>query len=347
VLLLTLGFSNYTLAIGVPSQKIDDVIAGLVNLICRLDGATAAIVPDNFKAAVTRADRYEPVINERFLDMANYYGMAVLPTRPAKPKDKAKVETHVNVLYQRVYAKLRHTTFYSLEELNQRLTEKVDQLNEAVMQRYGVSRNVLLERDERAHLKAIPDQPYVIVQQSKPTVGQNGHVWISCLEKYLSVPYRLIGQKVTVLISNGIARIYHQRTCVATHALAGTGLYSSQPEHLSSVQNEYLNSLSPDILREKARTIGPEVEALINAVLSRGQFPEQMYKTCQGILALRLKCDRIRFQRCCELAVANNLTSLRYMTHLVNSTHVSFTEDAAPSGGLPDHGNIRGRDSFL
>ncbi len=347
VLLITLGFSNYTLAIGVPSQKTEDLIEGLVTLISRLEGITVAIVPDNLKSAVTKPDRYEPIINERFLDMANYYGLVVLPTRPVKPRDKAKVETHVNVIYHQVYARLRHMTFYSLEELNQALMEKVDLLNNAVMQHYGVSRSVLLERDERAHLKPIPDQPYSMVRQSKPTVGQNGHVWISSMEKYLSVPYRLIGQKVTVLISNGIARIYHKRECVATHALSGTGLYSSQPDHLSSVHREYLNNLSPDTLREKARAIGPEVEALINAVLSRAQFPEQMYKTCQGILALRLKCDRRRFQKCCQLAVANNLTSLRYMTHLVNSNHVTFSDESGSTGSLPQHDNIRGRDSFI
>jgi hypothetical protein len=238
-------------------------------------------------------------------------------------------------------------TFHSLEELNQALMEKIDLLNDAVMQTYGVSRRVLFERDERAYLKSIPDQSYSIVTQSKPTVGQNGHVWVSAIEKYLSVPYRLIGQKVTVLISNRIARIYHARQCVATHALSGIGLYSSQPDHLSSVHREYLNSLSPDTLRDKARAIGPQVEALINAVLGRGQFPEQMYKTCQGILALRLKCDALRFQRCCELAVANNLTSLRYLTHLVNSSHVTFTDESVATGNLPRHDNIRGKNSFI
>jgi transposase len=347
VLLFTLGYSNYTLAVATPSQKNEDLIEGLVILISRLGAIPSAIVPDNLKSAVTTPDRYEAVINEKFLDMANYYGLVVLPTRPIKPKDKAKVETHVNVIYQQVYARLRHMTFYSLEELNQALHEKVELLNDAVMQDYGVSRKMLLERDERALLKPLPAHPYSLVNQSKHTVGQNGHVKVTSISKYISVPYHLIGQKVTVLISNGIARIYHQRQCVATHAISNGQLYISNPDHLSSVHKEYLNSLSPDSLRDKARAIGPEVEALINAVLNRGLFPEQMYKTCQGILALQLKCERIRFQRCCQLAVANNLTSLRYMRHLVTSAHVKFNEEPGSSGGLPLHDNIRGRDSYI
>lgn len=347
VLLLTLGYSNYTLAVAIPSQKNEDLIEGIVILISRLGAITAAIVPDNLKSAVTTPDRYEAVINEKFLDMANYYGVVVLPTRPMKPKDKAKVETHVNVLYHQVYARLRHMTFYSLEELNQALREKVDLLNNAVMQDYGVSRIMLLERDERPTLKPLPAHPYSLVQQSKPTVGQNGHVKVTSIGKYLSVPYRLIGQKVTVLVSNGIARIYHERQCVATHAITRGELYISQADHLSSVHKEYISSQSPDSLRLKARAIGPEVEALISAVLSRGLFPEQMYKTCQGILGLQVKCKPERFRKCCQLAVANNLTSLRYMRHLVTSAHVKFDEESASLGGLPQHNNLRGRENYI
>lgn len=184
VLLVTLGYSNYTLAIGLPSQKKEDLVEGMGRLLSWLGAVPAVFVPDNLKSAVTNADRYEPVINETFLDMANHYGVAVLPTRPVKPKDKAKVETHVNVIYKQVYARLRNMTFHSLEELNQALREKVDMLNEAVMQDYDVSRRMLLDRDERSTLKPLPAQAYSLVKQSKPTVSVNGHVKVSSIGKY-------------------------------------------------------------------------------------------------------------------------------------------------------------------
>lgn len=347
VLLITLGYSNYTLAVGLRSQKKEDLVEGLAYLFSKLGSVTSAIVPDNLKSAVTTADRYEPVINETFLDMANHYGFAVLPARPVKPKDKAKVETHVNVVYQQVYSRLRHMTFHSLEQVNQALAEKIELLSDAVMQDYGVSRRTLLERDERAHLKPLPSQPYSLVRQSKPTVSVNGHVKISSIGKYLSVPHRLIGQKVTVLISNDIARIYHQRQCVATHAVSDPGLYITQPDHMASVHQQYLHSLSPDHLRQQARAMGPEVEGLINAVLNRGIFPEQMYKTCQGILALKSKCEPDRFRQCCKWAVANNLTSLRYMRHLVGSPHVNLQQGQSSQTKLPLHDNIRGSENYI
>jgi len=251
------------------------------------------------------------------------------------------------VLYQQVYARLRHITFHSLQEVNQALREKIELLNDAIMQDYGVSRRTLLERDERVHLKSLPAHPYCLVKQSKPTVSVNGHVKISSISKYLSVPYRLIGQKVTVLISNGIARIYYQRECVATHAISGAGLYVTQADHMPSSHREYLESQYPDELKRKASIIGPEVVSLISAVLTKGLFPEQMLKTCQGILSLYSKNESDRFLKCCRWALANNLTSLRYMKHLMGSRHVNFEEDTGPSGKLPLHNNIRGQESYV
>lgn len=346
VLLLTLGYSNYTLAIALRSQKNECLTEGIVTLLLKLGGVTSAIVPDNLKSAVTVADRYDPTINESFLDMANYYGMVVMPTRPVKPQDKAKVEVHVNVVYQQAYARLRNLTFYSLEEINQALSEKLDQLNDNVMQDYGVSRRLMFERDERPHLKALPAAPYTLVRQAKVTVLQNGHVKIKSIGKYLSVPYRLIGQKVTVLISNGIARVYHKRECVASHVVTKGSLYITQRDHLASAHQEYLNNLSPDTLKQKALAIGPEVQAVITAVLDRGQYPEQAYRTCQGILALQLKCERAKLRKCCEVALANKLISLRYLRHLVTSPHVTFDEPLFTQGSLPLHQNIRGRDNY-
>src|SRR5690606_19867770 len=254
------GYSNYTLAVALPSQKTEDVIEGLVILITRLGGVTAAIVPDNMKSAVTKPDRYEPVINEKFLDMANYYGLAVLPARPGKPKDKAKVETHVNVLYKQVYARLRNRTFRSLEELNQALSEKVDLLNDAVMQDYGVSRKMLLERDERRVLKSLPDHPYSLVEQAKATVGKNGKVRVKSIGKYLRAPCVLLGLTVRRLTDRVVVRTYNAAQCVAMRAIVTGQFYSSNPGHLLSVHKQFVSSLACDAHRFKAHAILPEVE---------------------------------------------------------------------------------------
>src|SRR5690606_41445531 len=110
--------------------------------------------------------------------------------------------------------------------------------------------------------------PYSLVQQAKATVGQNGHVRVKSIGKYLSAPYRLIGQKVTILMTRGVARIYHARQCVATHAIVPGQLYSSNPDHLSSVHKHYVSSLSPDSFRSKALAIGPEMKVRVTRELT-------------------------------------------------------------------------------
>lgn len=345
-LLLTLGYSNFTVATCIDSQKNEHLTEGFVKAVTQLGGVSAALVPDNMKTAVTMFDRYDPHINESFLDMANYYGMVVLPARPARPKDKAKVEVHVNIVYQQAYARLRHMTFYSLEELNAALAEKMNILNDAIMQDYGVSRRTLLERDERPLLKPLPSSPYQLVRQTKVTVLQNGHIKLSSIKKYLSVPYRLIGQKVTVLLSNGIARIYYQRECVATHVVSGGGLYITKTDHLASAHQDYLASLSPEALKQKARAVGPEVEAVITAVLSKAIHPEHAYKTCQGILALQFKCERSKYLLCCRIAMANDMVSLRYLRHLTGSPYVEQSSDELSKTTLPVHQNLRGAANY-
>ncbi|HEU4609901.1 MAG TPA: hypothetical protein VFS31_17395, partial [Chitinophagaceae bacterium] len=131
-----------------------------------------------------------------------------------------------------------------------------------------------------------------------------------------------------------------------THILTKGGLYITKADHLSSTHQEYLNSLSPDILKQKALVIGAEAETLIAAVLAGAQHPEQAYKTCQGIMALQFKCDRKKFLLCCKTAVANNLISLRYMRHLVSSPYVTLTEDRSVQTSLPLHQNIRGPENY-
>lgn len=113
-----LPFSHYTYCEAVWSQRKEDLIRGCENAMCYFEGVPAAIVPDNLKAAVTRSDRNEPVINEDFAAFAEHYGCAVYPARVRHPKDKALVENAVKLLYRTVYLDIEGMTFTSLDELN-------------------------------------------------------------------------------------------------------------------------------------------------------------------------------------------------------------------------------------
>jgi hypothetical protein len=134
IFVASLPFSDYCFAMAVRSQRVDDFLHALECCLRELGGAPAVLVPDNLKSAVIKADRFEPEINRALEDFANHYDITVIPTRPAKPKDKALVENQVKLVYNRVYARLRNRQFFDLESLNQAISEKVKAHNQTRMQ---------------------------------------------------------------------------------------------------------------------------------------------------------------------------------------------------------------------
>lgn len=347
VFIATLGYSNFTVAVATHSQKVEDVVFATVKSLNCIGGVPCAIVPDNMKSAVIYSSRYEPVLNQVFLDMANHYGMAVLPTRAGKPKDKAKVERAVNITYQRVFAPLRKRTFYSLEELNVAISEHISNLNERKMQQGDHSRKVLLERDERPLLKSLPEIPYEIKTQFILTVQNNCHVYVSKQKKYYSVPYRYIGFKVHLIISSELTRIYYQGDCVATHSSENTVKYNTNKDHLPSHHQIILNGTNEHTLRTKAESISVEVLEVIDRVLKNSKHPEQAYKTCQGIFSIANKTSNQILHESCVIALQFNVCTYRQIQRLAQGQYAHrepITHDR--SGPFSSHENVRGAQNY-
>ena len=345
ILIMTMAHSYYTQIIACPSQKVGDLIEGINQGLSRIGGCPRTLVCDNLKSAVTYSNRYEPTLNDSFLDMANHYGMTVMPTRVRKPKDKARVEGAVNHVYHQVYARIRNQLFFSIHELNQCLVEMGQEFNNRIMKEYGLSRTAFFERDEQAKLQPLPAQPYRITQQYKLKVGQNGHVYIGGCKQYYSVPYALIGQQLSVLLCNGLVKIYHRGTCVATH-IQGKQRYTTQANHLASQHNAYLESMNPENLKQQAAGIADQVRQVIEVVLQRGLHPEQNYKTCQGILMLEKKVGREKLIQSCSVALASGITTYKYIDRICHNKlceDLSATSLPAP---LPQHNNIRGASNY-
>ena len=118
IFIAVLGASNYTFAEATWSQSLPDWIGSHVRAFTALGGVPQVVVPDNLKAAVSRAHRYEPTLNRTYADLAQHYGVAIVPARAVRPRDKAKVEVGVQVVERWILARLRHHTFFSLPELN-------------------------------------------------------------------------------------------------------------------------------------------------------------------------------------------------------------------------------------
>ncbi len=174
VFVAILGCSQLTYACGVISQRKEDFLACLARALHYCGGVPQAIVPDNLKSAVTKADRYEPELNESLTDFALHYQTVILPTRVARPRDKALAEGAVNIVYSRVYAPLRKRVFTSLQELSFAISELVEQHNQKLFQGRSYSRRQVFEEQEKAFLKPLPATACELKHYQQAKVQKNG-----------------------------------------------------------------------------------------------------------------------------------------------------------------------------
>jgi len=189
VFIACLPYSDYGFAVAVRSQSLEDFIYALRLCLEFLGGVPCLLIPDNLKSAITRANNYEPDINRALEDFANHYGTAVIPTRVAKPQDKALVEDHVKLFYTRVMAKLRNETFFSIESLNKAISEKMLDHSQTGMQQKPYCREEKFLADEKPLLKPLPEEPYEIKYYKEYKVAKNNHIYLTQEKHYYSVPF--------------------------------------------------------------------------------------------------------------------------------------------------------------
>lgn len=211
----TMGASNYTYAEAVATEGVEDWIGAHVRMFSFLDGVPRVVVPDNLKSAVLKVDRYDPGLNRTHAEMAEHYGTAILPARPRKPRDKAKVEVAVQVAQRWILARLRNRRFLSLAELNVAIRRLLDELNMRVMRGYGATRADLFATLDRPHLQPLPETAYAFARWKRARVAPDYHVEVD--SSWYSVPFGLIREEVDIRVSGEIVEIFHKHQRVASH----------------------------------------------------------------------------------------------------------------------------------
>jgi transposase len=177
IFVAVLGASNYTYAEASWTQALADWIGAHTRAFEAIGGVPQLLVPDNTKVAVIKACLYEPQVNRTYADLAAHYDTAILPARPHRPRDKAKVEAAVLIIERWLLGRLRHRRFFGLAELNAAIRELLGQLNEKrPIRRLGVTRRALLEELDRPHLKPLPAEPYDYAEWRLRRVGVDYHV---------------------------------------------------------------------------------------------------------------------------------------------------------------------------
>jgi transposase len=234
-----LGASNYTYAEAQESQELVNWIGAHVRMFAFLGGVPEIVVPDNLKAGVKHPSRYEPDLNPTYQDLAEHYGIAVIPARVRKPKDKAKVEVGVQVVERWILARLRNHTFFSLADLNRAIRELLDELNARQMEHLERSRCELFEELDKPALSPLPDQPYEFAEWKKATVNIDYHVEFE--KHYYSVPYTLLHKEVWIRATQSTIEIFRNRKRIASHRRAKSpGRHTTVSEHMPPAHQKYL-----------------------------------------------------------------------------------------------------------
>jgi transposase len=344
IFVATLGASNYTYAEAHATQSLSNWIGAHVRALAYLGGVPEVLVPDNLKAGVKSPHLYEPDLNPTYQDFAQHYGVAVIPTRVRKPKDKAKVEVGVQVVERWILAQLRDRQFFSLIDLNQAIAALLEVLNQREMKHLGQSRQALFEELDRPALAPLPVQPYEFAVWKKVRVHIDYHV--SFEKHHYSVPHTLQGKEVDLRVTEKTVEIFAQRQRVASHPRStAQGRFSTQVEHMPPAHQVY-REWSPERFLRGAAQLGPQTEELVSRVLNARQHPEQAYRTCLGILNLTKRFPAARVEAACLRANAAGIGSYKGIHNILTHQLDRLPLEENPHSPLPTHENIRGQNYY-
>jgi len=341
--------TDYGFAMAVPSQKSEDFIYALTSCFQALGGVPKIIVSDNLKSAVIKTDPYEPQINRIMEDMANHYGCVVIPARPRRPKDKGLVENHVKIVYNRVYAQLRNRKFFSIEELNRAIAEKMLAHNRKRMQQHPYTREEHFLATEKDQLQPLTAERFEVRHYTNLKVGLNGCIYLGRDKHYYSVPYIHIGEQAHVIYTRNIIKIYIKGECVAKHIRGyKQGAYTLEKSHLASNTQAY-RERSPQYYINRGRAALAELGQVIEYMFATAKVPaETFYRGCDGLLKLQRVTDPALFKKACETALLYQRYRYGFIERLIKSKcrgiH-EINEEQIPQT-FPSHKNIRGKNSF-
>jgi len=337
-----LGASSYTFAEATWTQTLPDWIGSHVRMFAFFGGVPRLIVPDNLKSGVNKPSFYDPEINRSFGRMAAHYGIGVLPARPKRPKDKAKVEAGVRFAQTCILGRLRNQTFFSLEEANAAIQGAVERINTHVMKRLGQSRRDLFEAMERPALAALPSEDYEFAEWRLARVSTDYHVEF---ERYFySVPHSFIRQQVDVRATSRTIEIFLKGKRIAAHQRRyGGARFGTNPDHMPSSHRRYAE-WSPERFQRWGASIGPQTEGLMIAILSSRPHPEQGFRTCLGVLNLYREIDTQKAEAVSTRAVEIGGLNCKSITALIKTYKAPRHSDESAAVG--EHANLRGPSYF-
>lgn len=341
-----LGASQYLYVEATQTQSLPDWLSSHIHMFEYFGGVSEIVVPDNLKAGVDKAHRYDPDINQNYQHFGEHYGFAIVPARVRAPKDKAIVENAVGIVTRQILAPLRHVTFTSLSELNAAIKARLKDLNHQPFQKLNTTRSALFEKLDKPALKPLPCARYHYADWAKAKVHIDYHFQF---EKHCySVPYQYIQQGVEIRASAKTVECFYQGKRIASHTRSYVkNGYTTLKAHMPPAHRAQIE-WGPERIRRWAKKIGRQTAEFIEVVMASRPYKEQSYRACLGILRLAKRYGENRLERACIIALQQGMTRYKQIEFILKNK----MDNADPPTPLEtscqkiQHKNIRGADYF-
>jgi len=343
-----LGASSYTFAEVTRDQQMESWLRAHVHAFEYWGGIPALVIPDNTKTGVTKAHRYDPDLNPTYYNFALHCGFGIVPARPYKPRDKAKVESAVQISQRWIVAVLRHRKFFSLEDLNSAIRELLEKLNHRPFRKREGSRATVFAALDKPALKPLPTEPFDLSEWSRARVNIDYHVAFDA--NLYSVPYNLVHELVEIRSTPTTVEILHKGTRIASHLRRrGHGHTLTNDEHRPKSHRAHLE-WTPSRMVHWAETIGANTARLFERILADKPHPEMGYRGCLGIIRLAQKYSAQRVEAAAERALLTGACRYKSVESILRNSldrqPLSSSSPPPPSSTPPPHDNIRGAEYF-
>jgi len=347
IFVAALGASHYTYAEATWTQKLPDFIASHVRAFDFLGGCPELLVPDNLRSAVKRSCRYDPDANPTYLRLAEHYGAAIMPARVRKPQDKSPVESAVKGVEQRILAKLRNGTFFSLAELNGAIQMLLIEYNTRPFQQREGSRRSLFETLDRPALKPLPARPFEYEEWEKVRVNLDYHVRVKADAHCYSVPFRLVGEELDVRLTATVAECFHKGERVATHYRSHKkDHHTTLHEHMPKGHREHAK-WTPERITRWVGKAGEAAAEVAEKILAARAHPEQGYRACLGLIRLGEQYGPDRLEAACLRALAIQSPVYKSVKEILKQNlDREPLPEKPPATPAIAHENVRGADYY-
>jgi transposase len=337
-----LGASNYTYAEATATQQVPDFIGAHVHAYQYFQGVTTITVPDQLKSGVMRACRYEPGIQRTYAEMAQHFGTTIVPARPYKARDKAKVEVAVQIAQRWILARLRNETFFSLAALNARIAELVEALNTRPMRKLGgATRRELFERYDRPALRALAATPYEMRQWEQVRVNLDYHVEFE--KHWYSAPYVLVHEQLWACITPTTVELFHRGQRVASHVRSRLAYkHTTDPAHMPDAHRHY--SMGVEGVLGWAAKVGPMTEAFVRRLLESNPVQEMGWRSARGLQRVGERHGAERTEQACTRALRFGARSYKPVERMLalGRECMPLPGDEPPESPIIEHQNVRG-----